>query len=165
MPTCLMGEEWGTPRNMGLISSSRKKCCFSTVFNNACAEMNTRKWPCSYPSTVSPQSRDRLLASLSSTVAKSEASVTYLQGFFTTPCGACGNGLEWLQKCAEQPGPWPKASQLASSLLSRSQASGKWCSCKNCWGQQLKSALCWVLRYFPPGPRQKLPRQIEVRTF
>lgn len=91
---------------------------------------------------------------------------TSLGLFFLTPCAACGNGLDWWQKCAEQPAPWPKASQLASSPVTRSHASGKWCSCKKCWGQLLKSVLCWVLKYRNTlGPRQKLPRQIEVRTF
>lgn len=62
----------------GLDLKFKKNQCFTTVFNHACAEMNTGKWCCSHPSTVSPQSRARLLASPSYTAAKTEASVTHL---------------------------------------------------------------------------------------
>lgn len=155
-----MGEAWSPLRNMALIWSSGKKSPLYHSFQQWLCRNEYQKmvsFTSQYCNFLTPQSSDRLFASLLYTVAKTEASLTCLC-FFETARGACGNGLEWLQRCAEEPAPWPKASQLASSPVTGLQVSGKWCSSKNCWGQQLKSVVCWVFKYFPPGHRQKLPR-------
>lgn len=112
VPACLEGEAWSPLRNTGLIQSSGKKSPLHHSLQQRLCRNEYQKmvsFTSQYCKFLTPQSSARLFASLLYTVAKTEATLTCLC-LFETARGACGNGLEWLQRCAEEPAPWPKAS-------------------------------------------------------